>query len=289
LFRRHVNFAFRLTARVYRLLTVMVALTGLVFAMLILGLRFFVLPNIDRWRPEIEAVASAAAGQTITIAAVNGSWTEARPWLGLRGVVVHDAAGRPAFELAHAQAAIALRSLLLGSFRLHQLVVDEPRLTVRRDARGSLFVAGFPVQPSSGDSHLMEWLLRQPVVEVRDATVTWIDERRAAPPLAVTQLNLRLEGGGLVPVSGCRCARPPRLDCRCKCAATCAVRGPGLRGRSGGAVVFICERRTSTWARCVPGWTCRPASIPAPEIWRPGSIWTITVSTRRRSICAWRA
>jgi uncharacterized protein (TIGR02099 family) len=195
-FRRHVNFAFRLTARVYRLLTVVVALAGLVFALLILGLRFFVLPNIDRWRPEIEAAASAAAGQTITIAAVNGSWSGARPWLELRGVVVHDAAGRPAFELAHAQAAIALRSLLLGSFRLHQLVVDEPRLTVRRDARGSLFVAGFPVQASSGDSHLMEWLLRQAVVEVRDATVTWIDERRAAPPLALTQLNLRLEGGG---------------------------------------------------------------------------------------------
>lgn len=194
MFRQHLRFAVRLTARAYRLLTAVVAIAGLAFALLTLGVRFYVLPNVDRWRPDLEAAASAAAGQRITIAAVTGSWSGARPRLGMKGVVVHDSAGRPAFELAHAEASIALPSLLVGSVRLHELVLDEPRLTVRRDARGGIFVAGFPVRASSGDSQIMEWILRQSGVEVRDSTVTWIDEQRAAPPLTLSRLNLRLEG-----------------------------------------------------------------------------------------------
>lgn len=205
------------------------AVAGLVFALLVLGLRFFVLPHIDRWRPDIEAAASAAAGQRITIAAVNGGWSGARPRLGMNGVVVHDAAGRPAFELAHAEATIALRSLLLGSVRLHQLVVDEPRLTVRRDAGGELFVAGFPVRASSGDSRLTDWLLRQSGVEVRNATVTWIDEHRAAPPLALTQFNLRLEGGASRTRFGLSVRPPASLG------APLQVRGDLRRPRPGTA------------------------------------------------------
>ena len=193
--RHHLHFALRLTARAYRALTALVAMAGLVFAVLVLALRFFVLPNIDRWRTDIEVAASAAAGQRITIAAVSGGWSGARPRLRMEGVVVHDAAGRPALELGRAEVTLALRSLMSGKVQLHQLAVDSPELLVRRDAAGNLFVAGFPVSRERGDGRFMEWFMGQSGVEVRNATVTWLDEARGAPPLALTELDVRLEGG----------------------------------------------------------------------------------------------
>ena len=40
---------------------------------------------------------------------------------------------------------VAWRSLLHGELRLHRLVIDGPRLGVRRDAAGDLYVAGLKV------------------------------------------------------------------------------------------------------------------------------------------------
>lgn len=227
--RHHLQLALRLTEHAYRVLTGVVIAAGLLFALLVLALRFAVLPNVDRWRPEIEAAASAAAGQRISIDAVSGAWRGSRPSLRMEGVVVHDASGRPALAIGEAEVTLALRSLLLGSVQLHHLVVSGSELVVRRDARGALSVAGFPVNAAGGDSRLMEWFLGQPGVEVRDATVTWIDESRGAPPLVVRELNLRMEGGLVRTRFGLSMRPPPELG------VPLDIRGDLRRPRTGEA------------------------------------------------------
>ena len=81
--------------------------------------------------------------------------------------------------------------------RLRELVIDSPRLAVRRDAAGVLHVAGIEIDPARDDdnSGFSDWLLRQPQIIVRNALITWLDERRNAPQLILDRVTFRLESG----------------------------------------------------------------------------------------------
>ncbi|HSN40086.1 MAG TPA: hypothetical protein VLT92_07820, partial [Burkholderiales bacterium] len=59
---------------VYRMLTWVVLGAGFVFAAIILGLRYWVLPNIEQYREDIAQVVSQAAGQRIIIGKISGNW-----------------------------------------------------------------------------------------------------------------------------------------------------------------------------------------------------------------------
>ncbi|NTV88497.1 MAG: TIGR02099 family protein, partial [Burkholderiaceae bacterium] len=51
---------------------------------------------------------------------------------------------------------------------------------------------GIPVNPADPDSRFSSWLLRQGRVHVGDATLTWLDEVRAAPPLTLAAVDFTL-------------------------------------------------------------------------------------------------
>ena len=87
---------------------------------------------------------------------------------------------------------LAWRSLLHGELRLHPLAIDGPRLSVRRDAAGALYVAGMKLGGGAGGAGFERWLLGQSEIVVRNAEIEWRDELRGAPPLALTALDLRL-------------------------------------------------------------------------------------------------
>src|SRR5205814_2553255 len=87
---------------------------------------------------------------------------------------------------------LSWRSLAHARLRLHTLRINEPRLTVRRDAQGALYVAGIKLVATPGERGFSDWLFGQHDIEVRNAQIEWRDEQRAAPPLVLSSLNLRL-------------------------------------------------------------------------------------------------
>jgi uncharacterized protein (TIGR02099 family) len=190
--RHHIHFAWHLTVHTYRVLTWVVLIGGLLFALVMLGLRYYVLPDINRYRNWIEAGVTRAAGQRVTVALVSGSWDGYRPSLKLDGVVFFDRGNRPALGLGRVEAVLAWRSLLLGEVRLHSLVIERPDLTVRRDAAGVVTVAGFPVNTGGPESGFIDWLLAQEEIQIRSASLTWIDEARGAPPLTLDKVDFQL-------------------------------------------------------------------------------------------------
>ncbi len=57
-----------------------------VVAVGVLGVRYWVLPRIDQWRPEIEAYASRALGSRVEIGAIQANWRGLNPRLELSSV-----------------------------------------------------------------------------------------------------------------------------------------------------------------------------------------------------------
>jgi uncharacterized protein (TIGR02099 family) len=250
--RHHFHFAWHLTVRAYRLATWLVLIAGLAITLLLLGVRYWLLPSIDSYRPWIESVVSRAAQQRVTIARVSGNWSEVRPRLALEGVVIHDAEGRPALELRRVDAVLAWRSLLRASLRFHTLVVSEPDLTVRRDAQGRLFVAGIAVDDTRAEGGgFTDWLLAQPEIQLVRARVTWVDEQRGARPFELANLDLRLQSALRRHRLGVSALLPPEVGGRVELRGDLRRRRrPGLGAWSGqlyGRTTYVNVASLQTW------------------------------------------
>ncbi len=165
-------------------------------ALSILALRYAVLPEIDRYRPEVVATLTQAIGRPVSIASLEAQWQGLHPQLSMHGFTIYDDAGRPALALENVQAELSWLSALDWRLRLARLEVSGPSLDVRRDADGRVFVAGLAINSDEASGGFSDWLLAQRQIVIRDATLTWTDARRQAPPLALRAVNLRLDNSG---------------------------------------------------------------------------------------------
>ena len=114
----------------------------LLLALLVLVLRLWILPNIDRWREPIADSISQTAGQRVTLGQITANWQGWHPTLRLQAVQVWGKDQRPQLFLSDMQAELSWFTLLRGQLRLAALQVDNLALGVRRDAQGGLHVAG---------------------------------------------------------------------------------------------------------------------------------------------------
>src|ERR1700682_3410089 len=194
--------------RLARALEVLAWTAFFAFAALVLGLRYWLLPDIERYRGEIVARVAATVGQPVKISRIEAGWHGLRPQINLADVRIYDAEGREALVLPRVENILSWRSLAHRELRLHSLMIDGPRLTVRRDAQGALYVAGMKLGGRDGEGGLGDWILGQEEIDIRNAEIEWRDEKRAAPPLALTALSLRLRNQGELHSMGLA-ARPP--------------------------------------------------------------------------------
>src|SRR5690606_7051239 len=182
---------------IYRVLTWAGLAAGLLFGATVLVLRYWILPDISSHRESIAQVLSDATRQRIGIGGISANWDGLRPQLALSQVVVHDAEGRPALELPRVDATLSWRSALRLQVDFHSLDIHQPSLTVRRDSKGGITVAGIAMDLEAGSGGgFSRWLLSQRDIGIHEATLIWNDEMRAAPVLQLDRLQLRIVNSG---------------------------------------------------------------------------------------------
>ena len=189
------------------------ALVALYFVLAtgMLALRFWVLPAVADYKPEIEAAISRALGQRVEVGGITAEWFGFHPRLELSGVKIFDARGTEGLALQYVGVTVAWWSILAGELRFDSVVLERPELVIRRDAQGTLFVAGIemkPDEPSDGVG-LTDWPLKQSEIVVRDATVEWQDDYRRAVPLKLESVDFLLQNDGRHHRFALR-AQPPR-------------------------------------------------------------------------------
>ena len=172
--------------------------TFALLAALLLAIRFVLFPNVDAFRGTLVDMLAGQLGQPVEIDAIDTGWDGWNPKLRLRGFRVFDrarAAVSPQLELPGVDLVVSWTSLPTASLRLRELVIERPRLAIRRDRGGLLHLGGLEFDPAadSGDSSLTDWILAQRRIIVRDALVTWNDDLRNAPQLVLDRVELRLE------------------------------------------------------------------------------------------------
>ncbi|MEZ5613128.1 MAG: YhdP family protein [Rhodocyclaceae bacterium] len=170
-----------------------VVLAYFVSAVGILGVRYLLLPKANDYRDEIAAAFGSALGLPVEIGEIETSWSGFRPRLKLADLVVRDRSGRAALKLARVDATVSWSSLLRLSPHFRLLEFFGPSLEVRREPDGKILIAGLPVDAGGGENgQFADWLLGQDEIVIHDAGLTWIDDRRGAPPLGLEQVQIRL-------------------------------------------------------------------------------------------------
>jgi uncharacterized protein (TIGR02099 family) len=163
----------------------------IVVCLLALGFKFLVMPNLDHFKPMITGAASRALGVPVTLGALEADWVGINPRITLRNFAIQADQGTPLL-LPVARVEWSWFSLALLEPRLAALTLEQPRLAVRRDPAGVLHVGGITLDPAAPPSPFPDWLLRQPNIIVRDAMVSWLDEKVGAPELRFEQIRLLL-------------------------------------------------------------------------------------------------
>ncbi|UMR32954.1 TIGR02099 family protein [Massilia sp. MB5] len=163
------------------------------FALLFLVLRYAVLPNIDHYKGDFERLASRAVGNPVSIARIYASWSGLRPTFFLGDVVLRDRRGGQALHLPSVSATLSWWSVAAADVRFDALELIRPRLDMRREADGKLYVAGVQIDlEKEGEGRGADWLLAQHEVVIREGRVDWTDARRATPTLSLENVNLRM-------------------------------------------------------------------------------------------------
>lgn len=202
-----------------RVLRYALAAGVLAVALLVIALRWWLLPEIDQYRERIAVAISKTAGQKVTIGAISADWLSLRPHLKLSQVQIFDHTGHPALDLERVDATLSWTTLFAGELRLYRLEISKPAIDIRRDPDGLIYLSGIVLNDDSVHQDFADWVLHQNVVQINHAQISWRDGLRKAPPLLLNDVGLRLENRGRRHRFGLLASAPPAL------ASTLDIRG----------------------------------------------------------------
>ncbi len=177
-----------------RVAIICAATMGVMLAIGIIALRYWLLPDIEQYHEKITASLTRAIGRPVTIEKISADWQGLNPRLSLVNLKMLDAQKNPALVLPSVRVSASWWSLLSAQLRFSNLEIDRPELLIRRDAQGNMFIGGVPIsKQGGGDSDLADWVLHQSRMVARNALIVWYDEQRAAPPLIMENVDVRIE------------------------------------------------------------------------------------------------
>ena len=186
------------TYAVVRFVRAIVVIGFAAFALALLAVRFVVFPQIETYRDTLASVLSRQLGQPVEIAALSTGWDGWNPKLVVEGFRVLDRARAnpaPLLLLPKLEMIVAWTSLPFAELRLKELIIEGPRLAIRRDRSGVLRIAGLEFDPAQATDELplTDWILRQREIVIRDALIVWDDDLRNAPQLVLDRVQFRVE------------------------------------------------------------------------------------------------
>ncbi|MGQ9685756.1 MAG: YhdP family protein [Thiobacillaceae bacterium] len=170
------------------------ALAGVVIVLssIALVLRVWIMPDIDRYRPQLARLIGQATGVPAQIGGLHAGWHGLSPRLSIDDLRLGSPGELPALTLPRVEATVSWASVLLFDLRLSSIELDRPHLVIHRDKQRVIRVAGIPVNTPGSSSPFLDWLLKQRMTVVRQATLVWQDDLLEAPPLTLSDLNLVL-------------------------------------------------------------------------------------------------
>lgn len=169
---------------------------------LLVSIARLLLPLLDQYRVQVEALASEQLGRPVRIGAITAGWQGMEPDLRLQDVTVLAKDGSSTWlTMAEVRASLDLFDTLRnGRLETGTISLVGGSLDVVRHEDGSYSVAGVATGSGGvaghGGRRLLQWLMARDRVRLQGATLRWRDARISSQPLQIAQLSLDLRRVG---------------------------------------------------------------------------------------------
>jgi uncharacterized protein (TIGR02099 family) len=178
------------------LVTAMVAY--FVVAAVLLVTRYYVLPRVDQWRPDIEQALSDAVGTPVKFDAISANWRGLNANLTLSNLRILDEQGVAQLGIPSTEAIVSWRSLLSMQPVFRYIGVADVIVVARRAPDGTIYVGGFDASSDDDDtsfwqSETMRWLLAQGRLNVEDSRLVWVDQQQSSVPLVIEHIDMTVD------------------------------------------------------------------------------------------------
>ena len=183
-----------------RVVLVTVIVAYFLIAAGLLAARYYVLPRVDQWRPDIEKALSQAVGTPVSFDAISADWRGLNANLTLTNLTIKDEDGVAQLGIPQTQAILSWRSLLSMQPVFRYIGVEDVIVVARRAPDGTVFVGGFDVNTDDDDSPFwqsdtMRWLLAQGRLNVADSRLVWVDQQDRSIPLVFQDIDITADNG----------------------------------------------------------------------------------------------
>ena len=180
-----------------------------VFCALILVTRWYLLPQVDRYKDDIAQVLSETLDSHVEIGQIRPRWDTFWPQLELSNVHIHKSSDRS--DTSHVHDVLVLPQVtasfywrtIFGEPLFRHLTVSNAELTVRRLSQTRYDVAGFDFDLAAldaentaknkkgSDSAFVSWLLKQGRIDITESSVRYLDLTQSeVTETAVKSINL---------------------------------------------------------------------------------------------------
>ncbi|MFA7436928.1 YhdP family protein [Castellaniella sp.] len=176
----------------------------IVLALCVLGVRYGLSPLLQYAQPQIQAHLSRALGAGIQWDALEIQWQGFRPRIEVHDVRLRSPDGRDLLTIPSVRALVDWPAWRPAQPGLLQLQTRGVALHLVRLPDGRLDIPLIEDNSSAADQAVSDatllWLLSQPMLELRDASLRWTDQTRDGTALRLDGVNLvlrRLPGQGV--------------------------------------------------------------------------------------------
>jgi uncharacterized protein (TIGR02099 family) len=183
------------------------------FGAVVVTLRYYVLPGIERYRGDILQSMGRNTGMVVTAGPLKAGWEGLRPYIEVSDLRFSQRdGGQAGLVLTGLHASLSWWSLLAGEVRFAEVLLEKPELRLRRGADGLIYFNDKVINrqdPNEQKGDVLPWLLAQPQLVIQDALFIWEDDLTQAEALRIEDLDIRVEKRGSIHRIGLR-AEPPR-------------------------------------------------------------------------------
>jgi len=162
------------------------------------------LPQLERYKGDLELEISQLIGQPVSVAEVDVGWHGYGPRLFLHDVQLHDRSGDQllfGFDLAHVDVSLPL-TLYRWQVALRDLTFKGIELSLLRQPDGRVSVVGLELpqeaagQAGQNDNVVLSWLFSQAYLAIEDSTIHWRDLMRGDHGFTMHDVSLKLRNEG---------------------------------------------------------------------------------------------
>jgi len=195
------------TFKIVRILSRHTWLWTLAFVVLLavaLSAARLLLPQLERYKGDLELEISQLIGQPVSVAEVEIGWHGYGPRLFLHDVQLHDRSGDQilfGFDLAHVDVSLPL-TIYRWQVALRDLTFKGIELSLQRHSDGHVSVAGLELpqaaagQAGGNDNAVVAWLFSQKYLAIEESVIHWRDLMQGDHAFTMHDVSLKLRNEG---------------------------------------------------------------------------------------------